>query len=102
MKNTSRKRPLGVDSDEDDEPMGAGKKTKSKKKQDGRAEKVESILADLKQQHGTSFTPMQYRIWAEMVAGGVYASTDSHPTTSMFTRAGGTPTTNRKPELLIL
>ena len=35
---------------------------------------------------------MQFRIWAEMVASGMYCSMDNPPNTTMFTRAGsGTP-----------
>ena len=35
---------------------------------------------------------MQFRIWAEMIAGGVHSSYDEHPNTSMFQRAGGVGT----------
>lgn len=85
---SSKKRPLDIDSDDDNE----NKKSKRKKKHEGKEEKVESILTDLKSKHGTTFTPMQYRIWAEMVAGGVHCSCDDHPNTSMFLRAGGVGT----------
>ncbi len=35
------------------------------------------------------YTPMQYRVWAEMIVGGVHTSTDNSPTSTMFIRAGG-------------
>ena len=34
---------------------------------------------------------MQLRIWGEMMAAGLHNSTDDHPNTSMFLRAGGKP-----------
>lgn len=65
-------------------------KTKKRKKDEEREDKVGTIIKELKEKHGTNgYTPMQYRVWAEMVAGGVYTSTDNSPTTSMFVRAGG-------------
>ena len=34
---------------------------------------------------------MQYRIWGEVVLGGMHGNTDEPPNTTMFSRAGGTP-----------
>ena len=50
---------------------------------------MEGILQKLQANHGKSFSPMQYRIWAEMHAGGYHPSLDEAPTNSMFLRAGG-------------
>ena len=44
----------------------------------------------MKTKHRDNFTPMQYRVWAEMHVGGVHNSTDNPPNTTMFVRAGGT------------
>jgi hypothetical protein len=41
---------------------------------------------------------MQYRIWAEMLVGGVYKHYDTPPTSTMFKRSGGDFTTGRKKE----
>lgn len=50
---------------------------------------VDETIKTLKEKHGTSYTSMQYRIWAEMHVGGYHSSSDDPPTTTMFTRAGG-------------
>lgn len=40
--------------------------------------------------HGTQYTVMQLRIWAKLIAGGLYSSTSDAPSeNSMFERAGG-------------
>ena len=39
---------------------------------------------------------MQYRIWSEMIIGGVYGNRDKPPVTSMFQRAGGNHPSGRK------
>ncbi len=97
----SRKRKAHVESDDDLDSSDDGASvdnTKSKKKkksaQETREERVEETVCTLKDTHGKSYTQMQYRIWAEMYAGGMHASLEDPPNTSMFTRAGGT-TPNR-------
>ena len=55
-------------------------------------QKVQQLVDSLKEKHLSDYTPMQFRIWAEMVASGMYCSMDNPPNTTMFTRAGsGTP-----------
>ena len=39
---------------------------------------------------------MQYRIWGEMVAGGLHIDTDNPPNTTMFARAGGGTPSRKK------
>lgn len=53
-----------------------------------REERVQSVLQTLKDKHGASFTPMQLRIWSEIIAGELHASVDDPPTSSMFLSAG--------------
>ena len=53
-----------------------------------REEKVEKCVNILKKKHGTTFSQMQYRIWAEMVANEMHSDTDTPPSSSMFKRAG--------------
>ena len=61
-----------------------------KKQQPSRKEEeVPELVEGLKEKHGSTFTQIQYRIWGEMIAGGLHASTDDPPSTSVFTRAGG-------------
>ena len=58
-------------------------------------QKVQQLVDSLKEKHLSDYTPMQFRIWAEMVASGMYCSMDNPPNTTMFTRAGsGTPSRN--------
>ena len=47
-------------------------------------------IEDLNAAHKEKYTPMQYRIWAEMKSGGLHDSMTTPPATSMFVRAGGT------------
>ena len=54
---------------------------------------------DLKVRHGSKYTDMQYRMWAEMMASGSHPKlkTDEPPKNSMFQRAGGgTPPCKKK------
>ena len=81
-----RKKITGSDSDDSD----AAPNPKLKKKTRDREDRVQDILDKLKKQHGDRFTIMQYRIWSEMVAGGMHGTTSEPPTTSMFVRAGST------------
>ena len=69
-------------SDDEDSP--------SKHKKEDRDDKVQRRIEELKEKHGQStYTSMQYRIWAELLSGGVYSSTLEAPTQStMFMRAG--------------
>ena len=58
-------------------------------------ERVQEIFEKLKKTHPT-FTPMQLRIWAEMVQSGMYPSLEEPPNTSMFHCAGGSTATKQK------
>ena len=85
--SSRNKRKLQVSPDSDLECCSEEEDTvQSKRKKE---DKVATIIADLKKRHGDSYTTMQYRIWAEMVSGGLHSSSTDPPSTSMFTRAGG-------------
>ena len=62
----------------------------TKVRKETRDDKVQRCIEELKEKHGqTMYTCMQYRIWAELLSGGVYSSTSEAPTNStMFMRAG--------------
>lgn len=80
----SKKKKRACPSEEDeDEP-----KKKKSKASIAREDKVDQVVADLKKKHGNLYTPMQFRIWAEMIVGEVHTSHDVPPSTTMFTRAG--------------
>ena len=53
-------------------------------------ERVQTLVDQLKEKHDTKYTPMQYRIWGELIVGGQHVSMDEAPdNNSMFNRAGG-------------
>ena len=79
-----------VDEEEVGEPI------KKRKKGEDKDKKVQTI-DQLTGKHGDkSYTPMQYRVWAEMYLGGVHPSLDTPPTSTMFNRAGGGGSVKRK------
>lgn len=91
-----QKRSLSVDdeNESDEDHQEPGKKSVSKKKkrslaQEEREEEVQNTIDQLKEKHGSTYTPMQVRIWSEMVVGGIHSSLDDPPVSSMFVRAGG-------------
>lgn len=63
--------------------------------------KLEETVTELKELHGQQFTPMQYRIWGEMIIGGLYSSKTESPNTSMFSRAGGKEPPKRKSDVAV-
>lgn len=75
--------------DSEDEEIEETLHVKKRSKTNDKEEKVESVIKDLRGKHSSSYTPMQYRIWVEMMIGGLHSSSDDPPTTSMFGRAGG-------------
>ena len=60
----------------------------SKKRVDTQ-ERVQTLVNQLKDKHSTRYTPMQYRIWGELIVGGQHVSMDEAPDNSMFNRASG-------------
>ena len=89
----------GCESDQDDFLFGQTvhrKKRKGTAKEE-REERVQQSIKLLKDKHSVAFTPMQIRIWSEMIAGDLHSSLDDPPTTSMFMRAGdGSANSSRK------
>ena len=41
---------------------------------------------DLKEKHGNTYSPFQYKLWAEMVANESHNSLDEPPAVAMFNR----------------
>ena len=70
------------DTDEEDFPP------RKKRKVDQREEKVHNYINKLQEKHEGQYTPMQIRIWSEMIVGGLHSSFDDPPESSMFTKAG--------------
>ena len=79
------KRRIDAESDEEHN----SRRSKKKKQDDTREDRVEEMVKTLKAKHGNSaYTQMQYRAWAEMIAGGVHRSENDPLTTTMFSRCG--------------
>ena len=64
--------------------------TKKKSKVEEKDDKIQKIIQDLQGKYDKAYSPMQYRIWSEMIVGGVHTSLDIAPTNPLFLRAGGT------------
>ena len=62
-----------------------------------RDEKLKHAIDTLQKKHGTNYTPMQYRIWSELHANGMYTDLENPPNNSMFKRAGATTPVSKKP-----
>ena len=86
--SSSRKRKRQV-TPESDLECGSEEEDTGQSKRKKKEDKITTIIADLKKRHGDSYTTMQYRIWAEMISGGLHNSSTDPPSTSMFARAGG-------------
>ena len=85
-KPSNNKRPRPGDDSSEDEMWPAAKK---RNKDEEKYEKIESMIKKLKVKHGDdTYLPMQYRIWAEMILGGM-GKMDNIPTSTMFIKAGG-------------
>ena len=74
-----------------EEPMVEDCEVKSKRKKSDKSDtsvQVEEVLGKLKAIHGTTYTQMQYRVWAEMFVGGIHSSMQEAPSSQMFIRCG--------------
>ena len=79
----------GSESDEEEDEAQVKSQKKKKKRssaQEDREEKVQTTIEQLKEKHGTLYTPMQLRIWSESILGGTHSSLEEAPTSSMFAR----------------
>ena len=83
------KKKIDSDSDSDEDAVVVTSGRTAKKKKSDKDEQLEKIVTELKDLHEQQYTPMQYRIWGEMIIGGLYSSKTDAPNTSMFSRAGG-------------
>ena len=84
-------------SDEDSDDEASATQPRKKKKKLDNEDKVQEVVDDLKSKHGTKYTVMQLRIWAELIASGLYSNTSDPPSeNSMFQRAGGSSSGKKK------
>ena len=93
---SGRKRKRAASDEESDNEANQPTKIQKKKKADNEI-KVQEIVDSLKSKHGTKYTVMQLRIWAELVYSGLYTSTEEPQcNNSMFQRAGGGSSSREK------
>ena len=52
---------------------------------------MQTTMEQLKEKHGTVYTPMQLRIWSESIVGGIHSSSEEAPTSLMFAKVGKGP-----------
>ena len=95
--SSRRRQATGSESDEEEEIQAKSQKKKKKSSaQEDREEKVQTTMEQLKEKHGTVYTPMQLRIWSESIVGGIHSSLEEAPTSSMFAKAGKGPTKKKE------
>ena len=87
VKGEKRKKSSEVDTGSSDEDIAVKSKKSSKDAMKQKA--VMKTFNELQDKHGGTYTQVQYRIWSEMINGGMYSSLIDPPNTSMFQRAGG-------------
>lgn len=84
-------------SESSDSEIPSAKKLKKKRlSSEEREEHVMDTIEELKEKHGSSYTPMQFRIWSEMMVGGIHSSLDEPPSSTMFLRAGKVTSSKKK------
>ena len=75
-----------MDSEESDKEEADFQKRSGNKKRKYKL-KDKKIVADLKEKHGSTYTALQYHIWAELIDGEL-ANASEPPENSVFSRAG--------------
>ena len=75
--------------DSDDTRQRSRSKSKKKKtKYEEKVERVDELVDELKLKHGTMYTNIQYRVWAETIESQNHSSMDNPPTGSFFKNQG--------------
>ncbi len=89
--HTRRDQKTSADTSESDHPDSEKSREKPKRKKprkasavDDKRERVEGIKAELREKQGSSYTPIQYTLWAEMIDVGTHKSTEEPPSAPMF------------------
>ena len=95
---SNQKRQQAAPSDSDKVDSGDEDSPPSRKK--AKEDRVQKIVDELKKQHGEKYTMMQFRIWSEIVNGGMHKSMTEPQSSTMFNRAGGAA--NKKKVVMVL
>ena len=79
----------GSDSDsEGHKRVKRRKKSAKKSRQEEKLERIDNIIDELKAKHGTEYTDIQYRVWAESFDTRYHQSLDNPPQGSLFKSQG--------------
>ena len=81
---------LDLDSDEGSKQK-IDENTKSVSKRHAIRDEVDGICFKLKEEHGSKYTPQQYRLWANMIQIGTWKDKENPPQTATFGYNGKTP-----------
>ena len=79
------------DSESDEEAQKASSKPQKKKKlsrHEEKLERVDELVDELKSKHGTLYTNIHYRVWAETIDSGRHSCVDSPPRGKFFKSQG--------------
>ncbi len=76
------------ESDHSDSEKSAEKPKRKKPRKasavDNKRDRVKGIKAELHEKHGSSYTPIQYTLWAEIIHVGTHKGTEEPPSAPMF------------------
>ena len=76
--------PVNSDKEQDTQPLSKRRKTNEQSATDDNQGCIEEIKQKLLEKQGSSYTPMQYRCWAELIAINCHTSYDDPPPYPMF------------------
>lgn len=76
---------ISDDESDDETPIKRRRLNKSSSVTENKHKRIEDIKQKLLEKHGSEYSPMQYRLWAEMIAIGTHSSYDLPPRIPMFT-----------------
>jgi len=72
-----------IDDDEEEQTIRPKKRRVSSASEE-KASRVIGVKSELREQHGTKYSMVQYALWAEMIIGGTHESTDEPPPVPML------------------
>ena len=67
----------------DDESEEELPRSRKKKKKAANEDRVQEVVDNLRSKHGSKFTTLQLRIWAELISSGLCTSTDEPPSNNL-------------------
>ena len=94
LRETTNKRKQSDVSDSESLPAKKPKKTILSSEE--REEQVMDTIEGLREKHGSAYTPMWFKIWSEMLVGGIHSSLDEPPSSTMFLQAGKSTSSKKK------